>query len=100
MIKIYEKLKLIAETEYKDIVTSTKIISKRTIGSAKLRIFFKNQSFLDIWLSASGKYSYHWDNALNVGQFTDMIMLLISLILKPTLNIFITAMKKTFNQVI
>lgn len=27
----------------------------------KLRIFFYDQTFLDIYLSASGKYSYHWD---------------------------------------
>jgi len=49
MIKIYEKLKFIAETEYKDIVISTNILGQRTIGSAKLRIFFKDHSFLDIW---------------------------------------------------
>ena len=67
MIKTYEKLKFIAETEHKDIVISTKILSKRTIGSAKLRIFFKDHSFLDIWLSASGKYSYHWEQRAQRG---------------------------------
>ena len=61
MIKIYDKLKSIAESEYKDIITSTKIIHKHTVGSAKLRIFFKDQTYLDIWVSPSGKYSYHWE---------------------------------------
>jgi len=36
MIKIYNKLKFIAESEYKDIITSTKIIDKGTVGSTKL----------------------------------------------------------------
>lgn len=61
MIKLYYKLKLIAETKYKDIVTSTKILGNRTIGSTKLRVFFKDQTYLDIWISLSGKYSYHWE---------------------------------------
>jgi len=67
MIKLYNKLKTIAESEYKDIITSTKILGKRTIGSAKLRIFFKDQTYLDIWLSPSGKYSYHWEQRAQRG---------------------------------
>ena len=68
MIKIYEKLKFIAETEYKDIVISTNILGQRTIGSAKLRIFFKDHSLLDIWLSASRKYSYYWEQRAQRGK--------------------------------
>jgi hypothetical protein len=67
MIKLYDNLKTIAEVDYKDIVTSTKILGKRTIGSAKLRIFFKDQTYLDIWLSPSGKYSYHWEQRAQRG---------------------------------
>jgi len=67
MIKLYNKLKTVVESEYKDIVASTKILGKRTIGSAKLRIFFKDQSYLDIWLSSSGKYSYHWEQRAQRG---------------------------------
>ncbi len=67
MIKLYNKLKTIVESEYKDIITSTKILGKRTIGSAKLRIFFKDQTYLDIWLSPSGKYSYHWEQRAQRG---------------------------------
>lgn len=61
MIESYLKLKSIAESEYHDIVTSTQILGKRTIGSAKLRITFKDHTYLDVWLSPSGKYSYHWE---------------------------------------
>lgn len=67
MVKLYDKLKSIAESGYKDIVTSTKILGKRTIGSAKLRIFFKDQTYRDIWLSPSGKYSYHWEQRAQRG---------------------------------
>jgi len=67
MIELYNRLKTIVESEYKDIVTSTKILGKRTIGSAKLRIFFKDRSYLDIWLSPSGKYSYHWEQRAQRG---------------------------------
>lgn len=67
MIKLYDKLKTIAEDEYKDIVTSTEILGKRTIGSAKLRIFLKDQTYLDVWLSTSRKYSYHWEQRAQRG---------------------------------
>lgn len=68
MIDLYSSLKQIAETEYKEIVKTAEIIHKRTIGSAKLRIIFKNLSFLDIWLSVSGKYSYHWEARAQSGK--------------------------------
>jgi hypothetical protein len=67
MIELYNKLKSIAESEFKEIVTSVKISGKRTIGSAKLRMFFKDQTFLDIWISPSGKYSYHWEQRAQRG---------------------------------
>ena len=67
MFKLYETLKGIAESEYKEIVTSTKMLGKQSVGSAKLRIFFKDRTFLDIWLSPSGKYSYHWEQRAQRG---------------------------------
>jgi len=67
MLKLYAKLKAIAESEYGDIITSIDIIGKHAIGSAKLRIFFKDKTFLDIWLSPSGKYSYHWEQRAQRG---------------------------------
>ena len=61
------KLSSIAESEYNDIVTSTKILGRRTISSSKLGIFFKDHTYLDIWLSPSGKYSYHWEQRAQRG---------------------------------
>lgn len=68
MIKTYHKLKTIAESKYKGIVTSTIILGKKSIGSAKLRVFLKDQSYLDIWLAQSGKYSYHWEQQAQRGM--------------------------------
>ena len=68
MVSLYDKIKAIAEAKHKDIVTSTKILRERTVGLAKLRIFFKDQSYLDIWLSPSGKYSYHWEQRAQRGM--------------------------------
>jgi hypothetical protein len=61
LVRIYNKLKTIAEIEYKDIVTKTALGGKRTIGSTKLRVFFRDHSYLDIYLGPAGKYSYHWE---------------------------------------
>ena len=61
MLEVYGTLVKIARAEYKQIIVKSEIIHKRTVGSAKLRLHLKNCSFLDIWLSATGKYSYHWE---------------------------------------
>lgn len=68
MLELYHSLKNIAETEYSDIVAKAELIHKRTIGSTKLRISFKNRSFLDVWLSETGKYSYHWEARAQTGK--------------------------------
>jgi len=68
LLEAYNRLKEIAETEYKSIVSKIELIHRKTIGSTKLRIIFKNNSFLDIWLSESGKYSYHWEARAQIGK--------------------------------
>ena len=57
----YKKIEAMAAAEFSDLVTTSQIIHKRTTGSAKLRLYFKDQTFMDIWLSESGKFSYHWE---------------------------------------
>lgn len=68
MLEVYNALAEIAKTEYKNIVIRTTLIPKRAIGSAKLRIILKNNSFFDVWLSESGKYSYHWESRAQTGK--------------------------------
>ncbi len=68
MIDIYPELIHIAESLYKDIVSSCKIIQKRTIGTAKIRFIIINNTFLDVWVSSTGKYSYHWEQRARCGK--------------------------------
>ncbi len=67
MLEIYHLLDNIARSKYSDIVSTTKIVGKRTRGSGKLRIIFKDRSFLDVWLTTTGKYSYHWEQRAQRG---------------------------------
>lgn len=55
--KIYSRLKEIALGDFADIVEGTVVIE------GKLRILLKDESFVDIWLSAKkkGVYAYHWE---------------------------------------
>ncbi|MFZ5650716.1 MAG: toxin-antitoxin system TumE family protein [Bacillota bacterium] len=44
---------------YDDIIKKAELVG---IGTAsKIRITFKDASYLDIWFSESGRYSYHWE---------------------------------------
>ncbi len=72
MLKVYHKIIRTAETAHGDIVESAKIINKRSAGSSKLRVLLKYGSYLDIWFSLSGKYSFHRDSALNAEKYTGM----------------------------
>lgn len=59
--KIYEDLLEIATSEFADIVEFGTIMRTSSGELWKLRIFFYDETFLDVYLSRSGKYSYHWD---------------------------------------
>lgn len=56
-MSIYQKLSLIAEVEFSDVVE----IVEESVD--KLRIYLKDGSFIDIWFSKKieGRYAYHWE---------------------------------------
>ncbi|MBC8186315.1 hypothetical protein H8E88_34975 [candidate division KSB1 bacterium] len=62
ILKIYHKLENIAEDHF--VVTNCKIIYLPSGEAQKLRIFLIDGTILDIWLSVTGRYSYHWDRRL------------------------------------
>ena len=64
---IYSKLEEIAEKEFGDIIKSTDFIGGKASAPNKLRIFFIDNSFLDVWLSKDGDYSYHWEHRAQRG---------------------------------
>lgn len=55
--EIYSQLAQLALSDFADIVESTRVIE------GKLRVFLKDESFIDIWLSVKKKgiYAYHWE---------------------------------------
>lgn len=67
MLKQYKLIERMAHSEFPDIVTSSRIIHKRSPGSAKLRLHFNDQTYMDIWLSETGKNSFHWEETAQRG---------------------------------
>ena len=61
MLTQYKQIERMAHSEFPDIVISSQIFHKRSSASAKLRLYLKDQTYMDIWLSETGKYSYHWE---------------------------------------
>lgn len=68
MYTSYSKLKNIAEKEFKAIVNATTFIGGKASAPNKLRIYFIDTSFLDVWLSVDGDYSYHWEHRAQRGK--------------------------------
>jgi hypothetical protein len=64
---LYQKLGSIASKDFSDIVDGTEIMGRKSAGSSKLRIRLKDGTFIDVWLSSSGKYSYHWEQRAKRG---------------------------------
>ena len=67
MYKIFEELRIIAETSFGNIIDKTKYIFGKTRAPNKLRIFIIDGTFVDIWLSPDGDYSYHWEQRAKRG---------------------------------
>jgi len=55
--RVYSRLARLAASDFADVVDGTTVIE------GKLRLFLKDRSFIDIWLSAKKKgiYAYHWE---------------------------------------
>jgi hypothetical protein len=83
ILTVYKNLASIAKIEFTDIVVVTNIIFTPTHRAQKLRISLIDSSFIDIWLTLDGRYSYHWhslDSFIyrhdNAPQFIDMVDIL------------------------
>ncbi len=61
MLLAYQTLEKIARTDFSDIVKDTALIGGRSAQPNKLRVYFIDGSFLDVWLSEENDYSYHWE---------------------------------------
>lgn len=61
---IYRALRTIALNEFADVVISAQVISLPTGDPRKLRLNLVDGSLLDVFVSVSGRYSYHWERRL------------------------------------
>lgn len=64
ILRLYENLQAIALTEFADIVDHARVLTLTTGDPLKLRLDVVDGSLIDVFLSASGKYSYHWERRL------------------------------------
>lgn len=62
--KIYEALRTIVLHEFADVVVDAEILLTPTHDPLKLRLDIVDGSLLDLFLSTSGRYSYHWERRL------------------------------------
>jgi hypothetical protein len=64
ILRLYENLQAIALAEFADIVDHARILTLTTGDPLKLRLDVVDGSLIDVFLSESGKYSYHWERRL------------------------------------
>lgn len=58
-LDIYGDLQAIASAEYPHLISRSELIGP--LAAKKLRFTLVDGSILDVWLSRSGKYSFHWE---------------------------------------
>ena len=64
ILTVYRALQQIALNEFADIVVQAQVMALPTGDPLKLRLDVIDGSLLDVFISASGRYSYHWDRRL------------------------------------
>jgi hypothetical protein len=61
ILPVYRLLRAIALSEFADVVVDAQVVYLPTGDPLKLRLDIVDGSFLDVFLSGSGRYSYHWE---------------------------------------
>jgi len=51
----------VVRSDFSDIAVDVQLRFTTSGAVERLRIFLLDESFVDVWLSRSGKYSYHWE---------------------------------------
>jgi hypothetical protein len=62
--ELYESQRVISLSEYGDIVAEGNVLRLPSGEALKLRLRLIDESFLEVNVSASGRYSYHWERRL------------------------------------
>jgi hypothetical protein len=64
ILAVYRALETIALNEFADVVVHARIVFLPTGDPLKLRLDIVDGSLLDVFISVSGRYSYHWERRL------------------------------------
>jgi hypothetical protein len=59
--ELFNQIIEVVLAEFSDIAVDVQVRFILSGAVERLRIFLKDESFVDVWLSTSGKYSYHWE---------------------------------------
>lgn len=59
---LFREIVDLVQSEFFDIVVDVQLRFTSSGVVERLRLFLRDGSFADVWLSASGKYSYHWEH--------------------------------------
>ena len=68
MLDLYQRIADIAKKSFNDLVARADFLGGTTASPDKVRISIIDGSFLDIWLSEEGDYSYHWERRRQSGE--------------------------------
>jgi hypothetical protein len=61
IFELYRKLEQITVVEFNDIVEDYVIILTYSGRAQKLRLKLIDKTFIDVWYSLEGEYSFHWE---------------------------------------
>ncbi len=64
ILKLYRSLLDIAINDFGSVIDSGEILYSQSKEPWKLRLYLCDDSFMDIYYSTRGKYSFHWDRRL------------------------------------
>lgn len=68
MVAVYQALVALALQEFSDVVSDIGFVGGTASSPNKLRLTLIDESFLDVWLSTDGDYSYHWEQRRQRGR--------------------------------
>jgi hypothetical protein len=68
ILKIYEEQSRRARERFKEIVSEARLLRLASGEPWKLRLEIVDGSVLDVYVSVTGKYSYHWERRLVDGS--------------------------------
>lgn len=57
----FNRIVEVVVADFSDIAVDVQLRFTSSGAVERLRIFLLDESFVDVWLSVSGKYSYHWE---------------------------------------